>query len=175
MTQSDYVNRFTQVAQYMVGLTQRKNADYAGSEDAFKNFELIEVLTSGRISTAAGILVRLTDKLQRMANLLARPPQVVEESLEDTCLDNAVYSMIMYLWATRHKKELTFPGQVPAEPPPPVVEPAPEGASPNTGDDAYHALVARVEKDGAAALSPTERMYLEMVIRMKMGEGTVAA
>lgn len=172
MTQEQYLNRFTQVASYMIGLTTKKNHDYAGSEDAFKNFQLIETLTSGRISTAAGILVRLTDKLQRCANLLARPPQVVAESIEDTLLDNAVYSIIMYLWLTRDKKELSFPGQEDKVMAEEVAASIPEGASPNTAEDAYEDMVSRVVAAGnnVNVLSPTERKYLAMLIEMKLGQ-----
>jgi hypothetical protein len=172
MTQEQYLNRFTQVASYMIGLTSKKNADYAGSEDAFKNFQLIETETSGRISTAAGILVRLTDKLQRFANLLARPAKVADESIEDTLLDNAVYSIIMYLWLTRDKKELTFPGQEDKAMAEEVAASIPEGASLNTEEDAYDALVNRVVEAGnnVMVLSPTERKYLAMLIEMKLGQ-----
>lgn len=175
MKSEKYLNRFISLQQYKIGLTQRKSADYAGQENAFKNFQLIEVLTDGRISAAAGILVRMTDKLQRIANLLARPPQVVTESLDDACNDLAVYSDILYLWNTRNMPELVFPGQVAKAPTP---EPLPEGytdlppdVSSNTLEETYDTLAAKVLSGRISELSPTERSYLELVTKMKMGIG----
>ena len=156
MDQNTYLERFRQVTDYMNDLTARKNADYAGPGNPFQNFNLIEIITSGRISTSAGILVRLTDKLQRFANLLAKPPAVVEEAIEDTLLDLAVYSIIEYLWLTSGKAELPLPGTTPVADADPttaetfaqnaeVAESYPANASPNTAEDAYRELAEKVE------------------------------
>lgn len=167
-----YLNKFTELQQYKIGVTQRKGRDYAGLNDPFKNFKLIEVLTEGKISAAAGILVRLTDKLQRVANLLARPAAVADEKITDTLVDLANYSDILFLLLTENMPELPLPKPVDtlavaqqAE----VSASIPEGASPNTAEDAYEILVKRVEEGGIMSLDPTERSYLKMLIEMKLG------
>ena len=179
MDQQTYLERFKQVTQYMNDLTAKKNADYAGPGNPFQNFNLIEIITSGRVSTSAGILVRMTDKLQRFANLLAKPPAVVGEAIEDTLLDLAVYSIIEYLWLTSGKEELPLPGATTEQDPiveqnfnndVEVAESYPMGASPNTADDAYRELTEKVEKYGAASLTPSENLLLKMLISAKLGD-----
>ena len=178
MDQNTYLERFRQVTEYMNGLTAKKNADYAGPGNPFQNFNLIEIITSGRVSTSAGILVRMTDKLQRFANLLAKPPAVVSEAIEDTLLDLAVYSIIEYLWLTSSKSELPLPGvtqpqdQITEENFNNDVEVAasyPMEASPNTAEDAYRELAEKVENQGAQSLTPSENLLLKMLISAKLG------
>ena len=178
MKTQEYNNRFAQTLQYMMGLTQKKGQDYAGLDDPFKNFRLVEVMTEGRISTAAGILVRLSDKLQRIANLLARPAAVQDEKIEDTLIDNAVYSVILYLWLTREKAELGLL-EVPVEAPEKMQTPLPEGyqelpadVNTNTIDETYDALAKKVLEGKINELTPGERSYLELVTKMKMAANT---
>lgn len=95
ITQGVYLQQFSKILDEMMALTKRKNSDYAGTEDAMKNFKGIEFFTNGRITVADGIVVRMTDKLQRIANLLTRENQVIDESILDTCRDLAVYSIIL--------------------------------------------------------------------------------
>ncbi len=173
MTQEKYLERFNQVTEYLNTLTARKNSDYAGENNAFQNFNLIEILTSGKISTSAGILVRITDKVQRIANLLAKPPAVVEEAIEDSLLDLAVYSIIEYLWLTSGKEVLPLPGNSTVAQEPiaaqeePVYEELPDGVSANTMDEAFTLLSGKVEKSGAASLTPSENFFLKMIISAK--------
>ena len=187
MDQNTYLERFRQVTDYMNDLTARKNRDYAGEANPFQNFNLIEVVTAGRVSTSAGLLVRMADKLQRFANLLAKPPAVADEAIEDTLMDLAVYSIIEYLWLTSRKDTLPLPGiptgsiedgalrdtadeEKAAEAR--DIEAAtsyPIGASPNTEQDAYEALADKVEKYGPAALSPSENLLLKMLISARLG------
>ena len=97
MTQDEYIQQFSRILTQMLDLTKAKNSDYADSTDAFHNFKQIEQLSSGRISVASGILVRMTDKMTRIANLLSREAQI-SEKLEDTLTDLAVYSIILRIW-----------------------------------------------------------------------------
>lgn len=91
MTQSEYLAEFQKLCERELELTTRKNADYADDGNAFANFEIIEHLSCGRISTAQGFVVRMSDKMQRIVNLISRPNQVPDEKLEDTLFDLAVY------------------------------------------------------------------------------------
>lgn len=100
LTQEQFLTRMEEEYMKNVAISRAKNSDYAGSEDPFKNFRLIESLSGGRISAADGILVRLTDKLQRVANLLAVPNmegKVKDEKIGDTLADTANYSIILKL------------------------------------------------------------------------------
>lgn len=85
-------------------LIRRKNADYAGSADPFLNFKLSEHLG---IPAEKAIVVRMGDKLQRIANLLEREAQVKDESVDDTLKDLANYSLILlaYLVSKRAPKK----------------------------------------------------------------------
>jgi hypothetical protein len=105
MTQKEYLIRFHEVITKMYDTTVKKNSDYAEEDDAFANFRMIDQMTSGRISTEAGIVTRLTDKLKRIASLISRPAKVQDESVQDTILDMAVYSIILYIWMTRDNKQ----------------------------------------------------------------------
>lgn len=76
--------------------TERKNKDYAGGGDAFANFRMCEEL--GLCSVEKGILVRMSDKMSRIANLLDKEAAVKDESVTDTLLDLAVYSIILKIY-----------------------------------------------------------------------------
>jgi len=81
-------------------LCNNKNIDYAQQEDPFSNFEMVESLKICDVPT--GILVRISDKLARIANLLRRNGKmaVKDERLEDTLLDLINYSIILLSYYT---------------------------------------------------------------------------
>ena len=87
--------KFQETLQEMEKIHTAKNKDYAGNDNPYKNFELIEYLTNGKVSVAEGILVRMTDKLSRIANLIKNPAQVKDEKITDTLIDLANYSIIL--------------------------------------------------------------------------------
>lgn len=83
-----------------------KNADYAGAVEAdpFANFSRVETL--GICSTEVGFLTRMTDKICRIASFAKRGTlSVKDESVTDTLLDLANYSILMaaYLAAKKAK------------------------------------------------------------------------
>ena len=86
----------------MYKLTKAKNSDYAGSENAFQNFELIAHL--GAATVEQGFVVRMSDKLQRIANLISRDNMVADEKITDTLLDSAVYSILFLLYLKSKSK-----------------------------------------------------------------------
>lgn len=98
MTQAEYLKRFKEECEAELELTSRKNSDYADKENAFANFNIIEHLTSGRITAAQGLVVRMSDKLQRIANLISRPAKVKDESVTDTLRDLSIYSKILKIY-----------------------------------------------------------------------------
>ena len=76
-------------------LCDDKNIDYAQVQEPFSNFQMVEALKICETST--GILVRISDKIARIANLLKRNGKIAvsEEKLEDTMLDLINYSIIL--------------------------------------------------------------------------------
>lgn len=110
MTQEEYLARFEQIVGEMTAITRAKNTDYAGCGDAFKNFRLTEVL--GVADTARGILVRMSDKFQRICNLIDREGAVADEKVEDTLKDLANYAIITLIYleeqARLRKPEVTY-------------------------------------------------------------------
>lgn len=94
MSQKEYLKFHKDMCEKAYRITKKKNTDYAGGGDnALKNFMAVEYL--GICESERGILVRLTDKLSRLAHIIDRPPVVVEESLEDTCLDMVNYAILL--------------------------------------------------------------------------------
>ena len=93
-TRDDYLEDFKAVTNEMLELTTIKNHDYGGHTDPFANF---------REFGQFGILVRLSDKWKRIKTALweKREFAVVEETVEDTIKDLAVYAIILLIWRRR--------------------------------------------------------------------------
>lgn len=102
MTQEEYLKEFKELLLQMYILTKAKNSDYAGSENAFQNFELIGHL--GAATVEQGFVVRMSDKLQRIANLISRENMVADEKIGDTLLDLSVYSLLFLLYLKSKSK-----------------------------------------------------------------------
>jgi hypothetical protein len=77
----------------MKEIHEAKSHDYSGDEDAFRNFRLCEEL--GLCPVELGILVRMTDKLSRVTNLMNTEARVNDEKVTDTLIDLANYSIIL--------------------------------------------------------------------------------
>lgn len=78
-------------------LMAKKNKDYARGGTPFANFTLCESM--GVCSTEEGIIVRMTDKIRRLASLVDGGTPLVEgESFTDTIIDIVNYSIILSAW-----------------------------------------------------------------------------
>lgn len=76
----------------MAELHSRKNHDYAGSGDPLRNF--YKSREQG-VEPWRGIMIRLSDKWSRLESFCRQNElKVKDESLEDTLMDNAVYSLL---------------------------------------------------------------------------------
>lgn len=84
---------FKETLKKMEEIMLAKNHDYSGEVDAFRNFKMVEQL--GISSVEQGLLVRMTDKLSRVSNLLGKEGKVLDEKVEDTLLDLANYAVIL--------------------------------------------------------------------------------
>ena len=78
-----------------VVLAAKKNGDYATGDDAFRNFR---ASVSIGVSPERAILVRLSDKIARISNLLDKEAEVKDEKIEDTLKDSINYLAILYLY-----------------------------------------------------------------------------
>lgn len=80
-------------------LVERKNHDYSGDTDAFATFSMCEL--AGITTTEQGILIRMFDKVSRVANLLTRrrnDMRVRDEAIDDTLTDIMNYAAIMAVY-----------------------------------------------------------------------------
>lgn len=94
-THDDFIKRLTELYARNVSISKAKNADYASDGDPFKNFRTSEIYG---IPVTKAILVRMSDKMSRIANLLDKEAQVRDESVLDTLSDLANYAMIMRMY-----------------------------------------------------------------------------
>ena len=79
-----------------LSISKAKNSDYASGEDAFQNFRGVEHW--GICSVEEGLMVRISDKMQRISNLLKRDAVVSDESVIDTLSDARNYLNILQVW-----------------------------------------------------------------------------
>lgn len=93
-----YLAEFKALTDEMNALTMRKNSDYAGEADPYANFREFGTL---------GFLVRLSDKWQRLKTLTAsgKKASVKDETVEDTLLDLATYSLLLITWLRTEKAQ----------------------------------------------------------------------
>lgn len=90
-----YVDYFDDILKKMSEVHQRKNADYGNN--FHKRYEKYGFLTA---------LLRLTDKMERLENIYEKGEiQVKDESVEDTLLDLANYSVMTIVELRNNKKE----------------------------------------------------------------------
>ena len=100
-TQKEFLARLTELYANNVEVSRLKNSDYANDNDPFQNFRVCEALG---IPTEVGLIVRMSDKLARTANLINREAQVKDESVLDTLADLANYAMILRIYMERNAK-----------------------------------------------------------------------
>ena len=95
MTPQEYFGELLDFYAHGMDVMRAKNADYADKEDPFKNFRASELVG---VDPARAILVRITDKLARVSNLLDNEAMVDDEKIEDTLLDMANYINILHAY-----------------------------------------------------------------------------
>lgn len=84
-------NRFREIQDEQFELHKRKNHDYAAKE-YLANLKACEAFG---INPMVGIVVRLTDKVSRLASFCQQNVlEVKDEKLEDTLNDIAVYAIL---------------------------------------------------------------------------------
>lgn len=101
MTQKDFVNQIDQTFKEALSILKVKNSDYATEVDPWQNFRFAELVGVG---VERAILVRMSDKLARISNILEKETQVKDESIMDTLVDLANYSAILKVYLENKKK-----------------------------------------------------------------------
>ena len=84
--------RFYEILDVIKKLHDAKRHDYGDDNDIFANFRLSEL---AGISPWKGSVVRMGDKYARISNFIKKGDfQFKEESIKDTLMDMAIYSLI---------------------------------------------------------------------------------
>lgn len=84
--------QFYKLLVQMAELHSRKNHDYAGIGNPLRNFYKCKEMG---LTPFQGIMVRLSDKWSRLESFLKQGTlEVKDESVKDTLMDNAVYSLL---------------------------------------------------------------------------------
>jgi hypothetical protein len=96
-------HEFYALVEQMILLHSAKSSDYDGLSGKlpFSNFR---TSTELGIKPSMGVLIRMQDKWSRIKNLVKedRDAKVRDETVEDTMMDQAVYSLI---WIVLHREE----------------------------------------------------------------------
>ena len=92
---------FYELLDKMAEIHSNKNHDYAG-EDPLSNFLLCEQMG---IPAWKGALVRMTDKVSRLWSFAKKSEYLVNETIEDTLIDLAIYSLITIILYRRKINE----------------------------------------------------------------------
>ena len=105
MKRDDFLQALGENCDNALKIVQKKNQDYADGEDPFQNFRMVE--DAGLCSLEQGIAVRMSDKLQRVFNLLpeGEDAAVDDESLDDTLLDLINYANILLVYRQKKRSE----------------------------------------------------------------------
>lgn len=91
--------KFDKLIAEIVELHNKKNHDYAQDADPLSNFRKCEAFG---VPAFKGVLVRLSDKFSRVEQLTSGK-QPKNESLRDSLVDAAVYSLIAVLLLDEQK------------------------------------------------------------------------
>lgn len=94
---------FYELLEQMADLHSRKNHDYAGTKNPLHNLKASERIN---IDPFIGVMIRLQDKWSRLESFLQSGEfKVKDESVEDTLMDNAVYSLLAIILRREQKKD----------------------------------------------------------------------
>lgn len=98
LTSKEYIKHVIELQELELDITAAKNADYSWDTLAFKNFDMVERL--GICSAETGILVRMTDKMSRIINLIENngDNKVKDEKINDTLTDLVNYARILNIY-----------------------------------------------------------------------------
>lgn len=93
--------RFYELLENLADLHDRKNANYAEDNNPLSNFEECEKFG---VPAYVGTMVRMSDKWSRLTQLMKGKKDEVGESVKDTLLDLAVYSLLEIIIYEKYEK-----------------------------------------------------------------------
>jgi len=106
MNQKQFLEHIENTFATGLELVKRKNEDYAVEVNPFQNFDFAKLIG---LKPEQAILVRVSDKLARVSNLLRKDDvSVVEESIQDTCLDMLNYLAILMAYMENEKTKTSI-------------------------------------------------------------------
>jgi len=106
MKRNQLLKKLQQLHQKDRKTIKQKNNDYADGEDPFQNFRMVE--DAGLCSVEQGMLVRMSDKMQRAMNLLGdneRERSVKDERIEDTLSDLRNYTALLQVYLEQQQSD----------------------------------------------------------------------
>lgn len=101
MDRKEFVEQMQANQQEDIEIVKAKNQDYADGTDPFQNFRMVE--DAGLTSLEKGVAVRMSDKLQRVFNLLDEDAAVDDETVADTLSDLRNYANILQVYLEKEK------------------------------------------------------------------------
>lgn len=101
MQQKDFIASIEATFKSAVDILKLKNADYATETDPWQNFRFAKLVG---VDVEKAILVRMSDKLARISNILGKEAKVKDESIVDTLVDLANYAAILKVYIENQNK-----------------------------------------------------------------------
>ncbi len=95
-------SKFNDLLEEILALHDQKNTDYASAADPLKN---LKGCTRLGLPPITGTVIRMQDKWQRIENYFLNG-NLVNESVRDAFIDNAVYSLMAVLILDEMQKDL---------------------------------------------------------------------
>lgn len=93
----------------MVKMNRKKRADYASEDDVIQNFRRNADMAWGEFNIFMDCYTMVTRKILRVQNLMQKGMKPKNESLEDTLIDLAVYSVLLILCYEDYQKHVFTP------------------------------------------------------------------
>ena len=97
-------SKFYELLDLMAKTHSEKNSDYAIKDDPLSNLRASERFG---IAGYRGNAVRMADKWERFCNLLTKEPNVKGETIKDTLMDLAVYSLLEIILIEEYEQNNT--------------------------------------------------------------------
>jgi len=101
MNREDFIEELQANSVEDLEIVIEKNQDYANGGDPFQNFRMVE--DAGLTAVEKGIAVRMSDKMQRIFNLLDEEAAVEDETIADTLSDLRNYANILQVYLEEEK------------------------------------------------------------------------
>jgi len=92
MTREQFIKGLETTYTECLNIVKAKNKDYATDTDPWKNFRFANMVG---VEYKRAILVRMSDKLARISNILDKEVAVKDEDVQDTLKDLINYSAIL--------------------------------------------------------------------------------